>query len=128
MGIKPVTEFHLYTARIPVALIKHFLDGKDTLPAYKPIMVTCVSIPREPAETLLERIIQAMPNRGDFVERKETEEDARENGKEVTEDAGQNATEDARENGEEVTEDAGQNDGEIALAVRPHVAAKPWSS
>ena len=90
-------------------MIKHFLGGKDTLPAYKPIMVTCVSIPCEPAETLLERIIHAMPNRVDFVERKETEEDARENGKEVT-------------------EDAGQNDGEIALAVRPHVAAKPWSS
>jgi hypothetical protein len=70
---QPVREFHLYTAKIPVALLEFFHRPKAVLPAYDPISVSCVSIPVQPVETLRERIVQAMPDSLNLPEKEEEE-------------------------------------------------------
>ena len=59
---EPVREFHLYSASIPLALLKFFQRPKAILPAYDTMSVTCVSIPVEPLASLRERIVIAMPD------------------------------------------------------------------
>lgn len=77
-------EFHLYTAKIPVALLEFFHKPKHTLPTYKPIVVTGVSIPVEPVETLRDRIIQVIPDSSEYMgeDKEEGKSGRRQRGKE----------------------------------------------
>lgn len=58
----PVREFHIYTARIPVALLKYLRRPTIDRPDYGKIKVSCISVPAEPLETLRERIVMMMPD------------------------------------------------------------------
>lgn len=58
----PVSEFLVYTAKIPIVLLEYLKKPTRDRPNYDPISVSCVSVPAEPLETLRERIVMVMPD------------------------------------------------------------------
>lgn len=57
---KAVRDIYLFTAKIPLSLLDFFERPKSILPTYDPILVSCVSIPIEPRNSLRGRLVTTM--------------------------------------------------------------------